>query len=184
MESNGKVIAVTGARGKLGPFVAGALGTAGYRVATDNNRMMLDLAVRDDARYLVESWRERFGQIDGLIALTGHYVQTRGDDASAVFEGVRNNLMTVVNVVGELLQELKQREGSIVAIGAAGHYAPKETAYRAGKAALDAYLGGLSHDEPLVNVAFVAPDGPIDTDEKRAHISGFIVSLLKREPQA
>lgn len=180
MESNGKVIAVTGSRGALAPFVIGALGTAGFRVATDEN-FRRDLSFADSGKELTRQWLESFGRIDSVIALTGKYNKGNASDALApvlLHSSLHANLLTVVNVISPLLSELKAREGHVVAMGSASPHQPKEIAYRTAKAALDAYMGILSLDEPLVHVALIAPDGPIDTDEKRSELANYIVSLV------
>lgn len=179
MESNGKVIAVTGSKGKLAPFVIGALGTAGFRVATDENVFpyVPDLSALDDAFFLVDRWREKFGRIDGLVALTGYYSEHRLEEADNFSYIMRENVMPVVRVASQLLNEVT----SVIAIDSSEGIEPHTSGYRAGKAALDAYLHSLSYERPLIDVSYIRPAGPIDTDEKRSGLANLIVSLVIHE---
>lgn len=184
MESTGRTIGVTGSKGALGPFVVAALGQAGFRVATDfraaGRAPRFDLSLSDNAQWLATQWRRRYGKLSGLIALTGKYEKGTAGDFVLAREALNSNFMAVVNVVSALLPDLKATGGNIVAIGAAGEYQPKEMHYRAAKSALDTYLGGISLDEPLIDVAYIVPDGPINTDEKRTSLANYITKLLSK----
>src|ERR1700753_2410556 len=87
---DGRVIAIAGVGGGLGPLVAGRLGAAGATVAGANRGQdegdalgeKLELGERWDGRAVdltdedtVAGWRdglvERFGRVDGLVHLVG-----------------------------------------------------------------------------------------------------------------
>jgi len=164
-ELDGRVIAIAGVGGGLGPLVAGRLAAAGATVAgTDRNQDLLDAlpvdlgipAERWDGRAVdlldeeaVRDWGaalvERFGRVDGLVHLVGGW---RGGEPLheaplADWELLHDLLVrTVQHTTRAFHDQLAASErGRFVLVSAKQAQAPSNTnaAYAAAKAAAEAW---------------------------------------------
>ena len=162
---DGRVIAIAGVGGGLGPLVAARLAEAGATVAgTDRDPQLLDSLARDlgipaerwDGRAVdlldedaVREWCaalvERFGRVDGLIHLVGGW---RGDEplheAPLAYWDLLHDLLvrTVQHSTRAFHDQLAASEhGRFVLVSAKQAQAPSNTnaAYAAAKAAAEAW---------------------------------------------
>lgn len=158
MTLDGRVIAVAGAGGALGPAVAGALTRAGARVAAcDNNPDALealdvahactaDLASDDGAAQWAATVRGELGQVHGLIHLVGGW---RGgsplDEAPLEDLDLLHTLLfrTVVHTTRAFAADLRAagEQGRFALVSAAQAQRPSSgsAAYAAMKAAAEAW---------------------------------------------
>jgi NAD(P)-dependent dehydrogenase (short-subunit alcohol dehydrogenase family) len=166
----GRVIAVAGAAGGLGPTVAGRLADAGATLAlTDVHQdrldeltaelglpaerlwaSVVDLLSDDGARDWCAALRERFGHVDGLLHLVGGW---RGGDpladaSLADYEWLHDLLVrTVQHTTRAFFDPLAASEhGRFVLVSSSQAQAPTATnaSYAAAKAAAEAWTLALA----------------------------------------
>ena len=168
---NGKVVAIAGTTGGLGPSVVRAFADAGASLALiDRNQAKLDALVKSlgiaDARYLDQTadllsaeqahgWadaiQKRFGRIDAMLHLVGGY---RGGQAIADFPAedwtLLNNLLiqTTWNAIRAFANPLKASKGRFVLVSSPQAQKPSHTnaAYGACKAASEALTLALADE--------------------------------------
>ena len=169
-ELDGKVIAIAGAGGGLGPSVAAELYAAGASLAlTDVGQERLDelageldledercdcravdLLDEDAARGWAEALEERFGRVDGLVHLVGGW---RGGEpiesaSMADYEWLHDLLVRTVQRTSRAFHGPLTRSGSgrFVLVSSAQAQAPESTnaAYAATKAAAETWTLALA----------------------------------------
>src|SRR3954453_21706932 len=167
---NGRVIAIAGAGGGLGPIVAKRLADAGATLSVADRHQEIadsvasDLGIPDDrvdphaVDLLQESaandWaaatEERFGHIDGLIHLVGGY---RGGDpihtfALADYEFLHDLLVRTLQLATRAFHPAltKSAHGRFVLVSSAAAQSPESTnaAYASAKAAAEAWTLALA----------------------------------------
>jgi len=171
MNMNGKVIAISGATGGLGPTVVNAFVQAGATLALiDRKQARLDALISSlklpTERHLcqtidllnpqqtqgwIQAIEQRFGHIDGLLHLVGGY---RGGQAIADFPDadwvLLNNLLsqTTWNVIHAFAAPLKASQGQFVLVSSPQAQRPSHTnaAYAACKAACEALTLALADE--------------------------------------
>ncbi len=167
-----RVVAITGATGRLGGVVAARFAEAGYRLALlaqsradcENLAATLpggldrhiglgvDLASADASSAAAVEVRERLGPVSGLLQLVGGYAGGRpfveNDDAE-LSNLLALNLWTTVHAVRAFLPDIAAAEhGRIVAVSTfvAAAPTPKHAAYAASKAAMEALTISVARD--------------------------------------
>ncbi len=172
MSLNGRVVALTGATGLLGPVVARAFAARGARVALlardrdeldqvaaslpgGRDRHLVvpaDLSSADQAVAAAATVREQLGSADVLLHLVGTFrggaglAQTASSDWQLLFEV---NFWTAVRTLAAFLPQLVDGDrGRIVAVSTPFAQAPSATnaAYAASKAALEAVVLSLARE--------------------------------------
>ncbi len=167
-----RVVAITGATGRLGGVVAAAFAEAGYRLAllatsTEDcenlaatlpgglDRHMglgVDLGSAEDAAAGAATVRERLGPVSGLLQLVGGYAGGRPfveNDDTEMKNLLSLNLWTTVHAVRAFLADVAAAEvGRIVTVStfAAAAPTPKHAAYAASKAAVEALTISVAKD--------------------------------------
>jgi NAD(P)-dependent dehydrogenase (short-subunit alcohol dehydrogenase family) len=161
---DGRVVAVPGAGGSLGPYVVGALAEAGAQVAaTDVSEARLDgLAAAADRRAVdlldpaaTKAWADelegRFGHVDAVVHLVGGW---RGGTPLANapledWEFLANLLVRTVQHTSRAFYDALTRSGRgrFVMMSAKQAVSPTtdNAAYAAAKAAAEAWVYALAH---------------------------------------
>ena len=167
-----RVVAITGATGRLGGVVAASFADAGYRLALlatstadcENlaatlpgglDRHMglgMDLGSAEDAAAGAVAVRERLGSVSGLLQLVGGYAGGRPfveNDDTEMKNLLALNLWTTVHAVRAFLPDIAAAEhGRIVTVSTFVAAAPsaKHAAYAASKAAVEALTISVAKD--------------------------------------
>lgn len=188
MQLQGKVIAVTGAFGSLGPTVVEALRAQGAKVAAiDRAAVPADLRAGDDllamgdtdiadiaaATAAFEKIAARFGGLDALVNIAGTYrwqPVAEGDLSTWEFLQ-RVNLLTAVSASKAALPQLRARGGGrIVNFGAMGalHSTAGNGPYAASKAGVHRLTESLAAElkDEGIQVNAILPS-TIDTPANR-----------------
>jgi NAD(P)-dependent dehydrogenase (short-subunit alcohol dehydrogenase family) len=171
MELDGRVIAIAGAGGGLGPIVAKRLADAGARLALADRQQEIadavaqDLGLPDDrvlplavdlldesqANDWASSTQEKFGRVDGLLHLVGGY---RGGDPIhsfdlADYEFLHDLLVRTLQLTTRAFHTAltASDHGRFVLVSAAAAQMPENTnaAYASAKAAAEAWTLALAH---------------------------------------
>jgi NAD(P)-dependent dehydrogenase (short-subunit alcohol dehydrogenase family) len=167
-----RVVAITGATGRLGGVVAAAFAGAGYRLALmaqsradcENLAATLpgglerhmglgvDLSSAEASAAAAAEVRERIGPASGLLQLVGGYAGgtpfAEGDDTE-MQNLLALNLWTTVHAVRAFLPDIAVAElGRIVTVSTfvAAAPTPKHAAYAASKAAVEALTISVARD--------------------------------------
>ena len=167
-----RVIAITGATGKLGGAVAARFAADGHRLALlalaedevaalvallpggreRHAGFAVDLGSADATTAVVAAIRERLGPASVLLHLVGGYAGGRpfaeNDDAE-MSQQLELNLWTTVHAIRAFLPDIAAAEhGRIVTVSTfvAGAPTPKHAAYAASKAALEALTLSVARD--------------------------------------
>ena len=167
-----RVIAITGATGRLGGVVAAAFAGAGYRLALlaqstadcenlaatlpggldQHMGLGVDLGSADAADAGAAAVRERLGPVSGLLQLVGGYAGGRPfveNDDIELQNLLALNLWTTVHAVRAFLPDIMAAEhGRIVTVSTfvASAPTPKHAAYAASKAAMEAVTISVARD--------------------------------------
>jgi NAD(P)-dependent dehydrogenase (short-subunit alcohol dehydrogenase family) len=185
---SGRTFAITGASGNLGPTVRDVLVASGANVvlldrsahpqpSDDAERVLglggLDLTNPDVIGATLDQAKERFGTLDGLVALAGAFRPggTSAEDGWSVWDMLLTaNLRTVVAAIQALVPRLPANGGRIVTIGARPAMVGTKglAAYSASKAAILRLTESLSDELKArgVCVNCVLPS-TIDTPQNR-----------------
>jgi NAD(P)-dependent dehydrogenase (short-subunit alcohol dehydrogenase family) len=171
MDLDGRVIAIAGAGGGLGPIVAKRLADAGARLALADRQQEIadavaqDLGLPDDrvlplavdlldesqANDWASSTQEKFGRVDGLLHLVGGY---RGGDPIhsfdlADYEFLHDLLVRTLQLTTRAFHTAltASDHGRFVLVSAAAAQMPENTnaAYASAKAAAEAWTLALAH---------------------------------------
>ena len=172
-ESGGdRVVAITGATGRLGGVVAAKFADAGYRLALlaqsradceslaatlpggleRHAGLGVDLASAEASAATAAEIRERLGPVSGLLQLVGGYAGgtpfVDGDDTE-MKNLLALNLWTTVHAIRAFLPDIAAAEvGRIVTVSTfvAAAPTPKHAAYAASKAAVEALTISVARD--------------------------------------
>jgi NAD(P)-dependent dehydrogenase (short-subunit alcohol dehydrogenase family) len=171
-ETHDRVVAITGATGRLGGVVAASFADAGYRLAllaqsrADCESLAatlsgglqrhlglgVDLASAEAASAAAAEVRERLGPASALLQLVGGYAGGRpfveNDDAE-MKDLLDLNLWTTVHAIRAFLPDIAAAEhGRIVTVSTfvAATPTPKHAAYAASKAAVEALTISVARD--------------------------------------
>ena len=172
-----KVVLITGASSGIGRALALELGKRGARLALTARRgdellkvaeevgraggeaLALPADVRDPEamKVVVERVREKWAQIDVLVANAGMSSTTAGTKLNAreVGDVISVNVLGVVNSVAAVLPGMLERgAGHLVAISSLASYRgmPKSGAYSASKAAVSTFFESLRVDLRRSNI--------------------------------
>lgn len=185
----GRVVAITGAGGNVGPAVARAFEDAGWRLALfDTGRSIdalreafpnaaivtADLTDDRETQRAVAKAKDSLGAFDAAIHLAGGFATAAAVETDdALFTKMMDrNFRTLRTFVAAVLPDMLERgSGAIAGVGArqALRGGGKATAYGAAKGAVLGYLRALRAEvEPAgIGVTAIVPMGTIDTDENR-----------------
>lgn len=173
-----KTVLITGASSGVGAATVEAFIEAGWNVVAtmrqpaepgDERRLVVALEVTDprSIAMAVSAARERFGGIDAVVnnAGYGQYGIFEALTPEAVERQLAVNLLGPMNVLRELLPELRQRGGVVVNVSSgAGLYGlPGASAYCASKFALEGFTESIAHELSHlgVRVRLVVPHGGV-----------------------
>lgn len=165
LQTESKVVLVTGSSRGIGNGIAHTLHNDGYQVVlngreataleeavaslTTSAGIVADVSLPDEAARLVTEVRKRFGRLDGLVCNVGSGRSVPpGEENYQEWQRVfATNFWSATNVVEASSDLLALNEGSIVCISSicgSEVVAGAPVTYSAAKAALNAYVKGVS----------------------------------------